>query len=104
MTASSLVRQIADAGGRVWMDGESLRIAANRPLPNAIVEQLRRDKPEVVAVLRLLPVCCECAATIVEPVCAWWGGRAVHVDCGRTAWARQWRGEVLPAAAVAAKH
>ena len=85
MTARSLVRQIADAGGRVWLNGESVRVAANGPLPNAIVEQLRRDKPEVVEVLRLLPVCCECNAKILEPACAWWGGKPVHLDCGKAA-------------------
>jgi hypothetical protein len=103
MTPRSLVRQIADAGGRVWLNGEAVRVAANRPLPNAIVEQLRRDKPEVVEVLRLMPVCCECAAKIIEPVIAWWGGRPVHLDCGKAAWARAWKG-VGPSADAAAKH
>ena len=97
MTPRSLVGQIADAGGRVWLKGESLRIAANRPLSNDIVDQLRRDKPQVVEVLRLLPVCCECAAKIIEPVCAWWGGKPVHVECGKSAWAREWQCEVPPA-------
>jgi hypothetical protein len=46
-----------------------------------MVERLRRDKPEVVEVLRLLPAC-ECGATLLEPVSAWWGGRLVRLDCG----------------------
>jgi hypothetical protein len=92
MTLRSLVRQIADAGGRLWLNGESVRVAANRPLSNAIVERLRREKPEVVEVLRLMPVCCECGAKILEPVSAWWGGRPVHLDCGERAWHREWRG------------
>lgn len=49
------------------------RIAADEPLPNAMVERLRRDKPEMVEVVRLLPAC-ECGATLLEPVSAWWGG------------------------------
>jgi hypothetical protein len=103
MTPRCLVRQIADAGGRVWLNGEAVRVAANRPLPNTIVEQLRRDKPELVEVLRLMPVCCECAAKIIEPLCAWWGGRPVHLDCGERAWRREWKGRALPADAPA-KH
>jgi hypothetical protein len=97
MTARSIVRQIATAGGRVWLNGDALRVAANGPLPNAIVEQLRRDKPAVVEALRLLPVCCECGAKILEPVIAWWGGRPVHLDCGERAWRREWKGAALPA-------
>jgi hypothetical protein len=54
-----------------------------------MVERLRRDKPEVVEVVRLLPAC-ECGATLLEPVSAWWGGRLVHLDCGCRAWAREW--------------
>jgi NAD-dependent SIR2 family protein deacetylase len=54
-----------------------------------MVEKLRRDKPEVVEVLRLLPVCCECDAKILEPAIAWWGGKPVHLDCGKAAWARE---------------
>jgi hypothetical protein len=101
MTARSLVRQIADAGGRVWLNGEAVRIAANGPLPNAIVEQLRRDKREVVEMLRLLPVCCECGAKIIDPVITWWGGRPVHLDCEERAWRREWQGAALPADAAA---
>lgn len=46
-----------------------------------MVERLRRDKPEVVEVVRLLPAC-ECGATLLEPVSAWWGGRLVRLHCG----------------------
>jgi hypothetical protein len=66
-----------------------------------MVEQLRRNKPGVVEVLLLLPVCCECGAKVLEPVIAWWGGRPVHLDCGKRAWAREWSGRVLPADAAA---
>jgi hypothetical protein len=91
IAARCLVQQIADAGGHVWLNGDSVRVAAHGPLPNAIVEQLRQDKQDVVKVLRLLPDCCECGATLLEPVSAWWGGRPVHLDCGKRACVREWR-------------
>lgn len=97
----ALVQQIAVAGGRVWLNGKHVRITATGPLPNVIVEGLRRDKAAVVEVLRLLPACVECGAKILDCVAAWWGGQPVHVDCGERAWRREWRGEVLPAAASA---
>jgi hypothetical protein len=92
MTPRSIVRQIAAAGGRVWLNGESVRVAANGPLPNAIIEQLRRNKLEVIEALRRLPVCAECGAVISpdEPE-AWWGLTRVHLDCGKAAWQRVWK-------------
>ena len=59
MSISSLARQITDAGARVWLDGELIRIRGGRALPNAIIEQLRRNKLEVIEALRRLPVCAE---------------------------------------------
>ena len=46
----ALVQQIAVAGGRVWLNGKHVRITATGPLPNVIVEGLRRDKAAVVEV------------------------------------------------------
>lgn len=94
MSISSLARQITDAGARVWLDGESIRIRGGRALPNAIIEQLRRNKLEVIEALRRLPVCAECGAAISpdEPE-AWWGLNRVHLDCGKAAWQRVWKTE-----------
>lgn len=49
--------------------------------------------------------CVECGDAIgsAEPEC-WWGLDRVHLACGKRAWAREWKGEVLPADAVTAKH
>ncbi len=90
----SLVRQITDAGGRVWLDGEAIRIRGGRPLARALIEQLRRNKLEVIETLRRLPVCAECGAVISpdEPE-AWWGLNRVHLDCGKSAWQREWKNE-----------
>jgi hypothetical protein len=41
-----------------------------------------------------LPVCAECGAVIIGPT-AWWGGKPVHLACGKAAWRREWKGEVL---------
>ena len=92
MTVPALIRQIAEAGGRVWMNGEAVRITASGPRPDALIEELRREKAGIVEVLRLMPVCCGCGAKIIEPVCAWLGGRPVHLDCGKRAWASVWIG------------
>ena len=90
----SLVRQITDAGVRVWLDGEAIRIRGGRPPANTLIEQLRRTKLEVIETLRRLPVCAECGAVITreEPE-AWWGLNRVHLDCGKSAWEREWRNE-----------
>ena len=94
MSILSLARQITDAGARVWLDGELIRIRGGRALPNAIIEQLRRNKLEVIEALRRLPVCAECGAVISpdEPE-AWWGLNRVHLDCGKAAWQRVWKTE-----------
>jgi hypothetical protein len=101
IAARVLVQQIAVAGGHIWLKGEHVRITAAGPLPNGIVEGLRKHKAAVVEVLRLLPACCECGAKIPDCVTAWWGGQPVHVDCGEAAWRREWKGEVPPADASA---
>ena len=90
----SLVRQITAGGARVWLDGELIRIRGGRALPNAIIEQLRRNKLEVIEALRRLPLCAECGAVISpdEPE-AWWGLNRVHLDCGKSAWQREWKNE-----------
>ena len=62
MSILPLARQVTDAGARVWLDGKSIRIRGGRALPNAIIEQLRRNKLEVIEALRRLQVCAECGA------------------------------------------
>lgn len=59
---------------------------------------LRQHKPALVEAARHCPACVECGAAIGpdDPEC-WWGVARVHGDCGRRAWARQWKGEALPA-------
>jgi hypothetical protein len=86
MSSLSLLRQITDAGALVWLDGEAIRIRGGSALPDAVVEQLRRNKPAVMEALRGLPVCAECGAVISpdEPE-AWWGLDRVHFACGKDA-------------------
>jgi hypothetical protein len=94
MRIECLARRITDGGARVWLDGESIHIRGGRPLANALIEQLRRNKLEVIEALRRLPVCAECGAAISpdEPE-AWWGLNRVHLDCGKAAWQRVWKNE-----------
>ena len=46
-------------------------------------------------------ICVECGDAIgsSELEC-WWGLDRVHVACGKAAWRREWKGEVLPAEAA----
>jgi hypothetical protein len=68
-------------------------------------ERLRRHKPEILKAARRWPACSECGAVITkDDLEAWWGLDRVHVDCGRRAWARAWRGETLPAERSCTKH
>jgi len=49
------------------------------------------------------PPCVECGDPIAsdEPEC-WWGLHRVHLDCGKAAWRREWRGELADAPGAAA--
>ena len=86
---TQIIRQARGAGILIELDANG-----GRALPNAIIEQLRRNKLEVIEALRRLPVCAECGAVISpdEPE-AWWGLNRVHLDCGKAAWQRVWKTE-----------
>ncbi len=45
------MREVADAGGRLAVAGDRIRVSAPRPLPDRLVDALRRRKGEVIAYL-----------------------------------------------------
>ncbi len=49
--AAEIVREVADAGGRLAVAGDRIRVSAPRPLPDRLVDALRRRKGEVIAYL-----------------------------------------------------
>jgi hypothetical protein len=63
-----------------------------------LADYLRQHKAEILEAARRCPNCTECGAVIApgEPEC-WWGRDRVHGDCGRRAWAREWKGKAPPA-------
>jgi hypothetical protein len=49
--ALALVREIANAGGRVRLQGDDLRLLAPEPLPDDLRARLRQHKADIVALL-----------------------------------------------------
>ena len=49
--AAEIVREVVDAGGRLAVAGDRIRVSAPRPLPDRLVDALRRRKGEVLAYL-----------------------------------------------------
>lgn len=51
-TATDLVREVVHAGGKLFpLDDGRLRVTAPEPLPEELVDRIRRHKPEVIALL-----------------------------------------------------
>ena len=73
-------------------------------LVRRLTEDSASKAPKVAKKAKEVPTvrCVECGDLIgsAEPEC-WWGLDRVHLSCGRRAWAREWRGEALPADAPA---
>ena len=104
MTALELLRELETRGIRVVVRGDRLSLRGPESLlTQELTEHLRKHKPAILEAARRCPTCAECGAAIVEPVATWWGGSAAHYACGEAAWAREWRGEVLPADTPAAR-
>jgi hypothetical protein len=49
--ALDLLRQVAETGGTVRVEGDMLRLSAPEPLPDELRARLRQHKPEIVALL-----------------------------------------------------
>jgi hypothetical protein len=99
MTAVELLRELSARGIRVVVRGDRISLRGSEMLlTQDLTERLRQHKPAILEAARRCPTCVECGAAIApgEAEC-WWGVARVHVDCGRRAWARQWKGEALPA-------
>ncbi len=56
MNALNLIQEVTRAGATMTLEGGDLVLSGARPLPDDLVEQLRRHKPEVVATLKNEPV------------------------------------------------
>ncbi len=52
MTVRSLVREVEELGGHLIAAGDRLRVSAPHPLPDHLVQELRRHKPELLSFLR----------------------------------------------------
>ena len=99
MNPRAALRELSARGIRVVVIGDRLRLRGpDHVLTAELTEHLRQHKTQILEAARRCPTCCECGAAIGpdEPEC-WWGVARVHIDCGRCAWAREWRGETLPA-------
>jgi hypothetical protein len=49
--ASDLLREVSEAGGRIRLEGDMLRLSAPEPLPDDLRARLRQHKAEIVALL-----------------------------------------------------
>ena len=99
MNPRAALRELSARGIRVVVIGDRLRLRGPEDvLTSDLTESLRQHKAEILEAARLCPTCPECGAAIGpdEPEC-WWGVARVHIECGRCAWAREWRRETLPA-------
>lgn len=103
MNPRAALRELSARGIQVWVTGDRLRLRGpDHALTAEFTEHLRQHKTEILEVARRCPTCAECGAVISpdEPK-AWWGVDRVHVDCGKAAWGREWRGDAAPASAKA---
>jgi len=51
MNAAQLIEQVHAAGGRIEAKGATLKLAAPKPLPDALLAELRLHKPDLLAYL-----------------------------------------------------
>jgi len=51
MSAARLLEQVRAAGGQIEARGATIKLRAPKPLPDALITELRRHKPELLAVL-----------------------------------------------------
>jgi hypothetical protein len=51
MSAAQIIGQVVDAGGQIAADGADLVLTAQRPLPPALLDQIKAHKPELLAAL-----------------------------------------------------
>jgi hypothetical protein len=51
MSAAEIIGQVLDAGGQIAADGADLVLTAQRPLPPALLDQIKAHKPELLAAL-----------------------------------------------------
>ena len=49
--AIGLLGEVSDAGGTVWLEGDTLRLSAPQPLPDHLRTQLGQHKAEIVALV-----------------------------------------------------
>jgi hypothetical protein len=101
MSAAEALRAAQAAGVTIKVDGDVLVLAAPARPSDDVLEALRHQKDEIVAVLRpssssstptsksprLGLACCECGKPINEPLPTSWGGLPCHRECGEAAWA-----------------
>lgn len=49
MNAARLIEQVRAAGGQIEARGATIKLRAPQPLPDALIAELRRHKPELLA-------------------------------------------------------
>ncbi len=52
MSASALIREAANAGVRICLDGDKLSLTAQVKPPDALIAKIKASKPEIVELLR----------------------------------------------------
>src|SRR5882724_791874 len=52
MTPFTLIKQVQQAGGSIFIAGNKLRLSAPRPLPSALIETLKVHRGELLECLR----------------------------------------------------
>jgi TubC N-terminal docking domain len=86
MSVAAILRELVDKGARVGVEKGDLKILARRGALNPeLIDRLRQHKPQLVTLVRALPRCCICNATIAERLPTSLGGGPCHRVCGESA-------------------
>jgi len=64
--AIDLIRRVQTEGGSIEANGDKLKLKAPQPLSSALIQELRANKPEVLAVLTP-PSFHDCVDSLLRP-------------------------------------
>lgn len=51
MSAAALIEQVRAAGGQIEANGATIRLRAPKPLPDALIAELRRNRDDLLPIL-----------------------------------------------------